>query len=187
MEKQLTALVVLKSLQKDAQKPIKAITDLEISTNEDFTLAGMHLKQVKQIAKLAKDKEEVFTIPLKKLLADVTNLFKPFRDEVKQIEESTKAKMLEFTNQQEQAKKQLEQDFSDGKIKKVDTLLKKSAALEVSSAFSQTRKIWTAIEVDGTKTPREYMEPNLAAIKEALKAGKKVNGWKWEQVNSIAV
>jgi hypothetical protein len=181
------ALIVLKALEKESKSPIKQLSDLKITTQQDYELAGELLKGLKQLAANAEAREKVFTVPLAKLIEDVRSLFRPFRSSVTQVEADTKTKMLAFVKEQQAAEQKLLADFQAGKIKKVSTLVTKQKELAVSSSFSQVRKVWTAVEVDARKTPREYLVPDVAAIKAALKEGKQVAGWKFEQVESIAV
>lgn len=181
------ALIVLKALQKESLSPSKRLSSLEIKTQEDFELAGVLLKQLKGYGKQALEREEQFTTPMKKLLTDMKNLFNPFRDSVALIELDTKDKMLAFVERNKQAQLKLEKQFASGEIKKVSTLVSKQTALEITSTSAQVRKVWTAIEVDARKTPREYLIPDTAAIKAALKDGKTVAGWEWKQIESIAV
>lgn len=187
MNNQTDTMVILKSLEKEAKSPMKKISSLEITTQDDFDLAGKLLKSVKVVAKQAKEREDEFIVPLNKLIKDVRTLFKPFRDSVDQLEADTKLKMSVFLESQKAKALQLQQDFEDGKIKRVSTVVAKKHALEVSSNYSQIRKVWTAIEVDASKTPKEFMIPDVAKIKEALKSGRSVPGWKWEQVDNIAI
>jgi len=185
--RQLQVSIVVENLKKQAAPNIKKVNTLEIKTNSDFELAGKLVKELKGYAKLALIEEEKFTVPLKKLLADSKSLFKPFRDSVDEIESDIKAKMLAYTSAQSKAKSKLEEKFASGEIKKVSTLVSKTSALDIVSNNSQVRKVWTAIEVDAKLTPREFLVPDLPAIKEALKAGGSVAGWKWEQVETIAI
>lgn len=186
-DSQISAAIVALTLEKSAKKPMQQVSDLLVKTQDDYKTAGALLKKVKEYGALAKEKEETFTIPLNKMLADIKELFKPFRDSVKKLDSDTKEKMLGFIEANRKKVEVLEAKFDSGEIKKVSTFIEKSAALEVNSTFSQLRKVWTMIEVDSTLTPKAYLCPDLALIKEALKAGKSVAGWKWEQVNSIAV
>lgn len=180
-------LVIMKSLEKQAKPSIAKVSDLTIKSQSDFELAGKLLGEVKELAKQAKAKEETFTVPLNKLLKDTRELFKPFRDLVNKVEIDTKGKMLEFIESNKKEALKLEQQFADGKIKKVSTVVEKINALDTTSQFSQLRKVWTAFEVDGSQTPREFLVPDTQAIREALKAGRKVKGWEWKQVEQIAI
>lgn len=183
-EKQTDALIIMKALEKEASPNIKRISNLTISSQDDYATAATLLKMVKNLAAQAKDKEDSLTSPLKNVIADIKTLFVPFRNTVAALEIDTKAKMLAFVISSQKKIAVLESKFESGEIKKVGTLIAKTNALEISS---NVRKIWTAIEVDGTQTPREYMVPDVTAIREALKTGKKVKGWEWKQVESIAI
>ncbi len=186
-QKNNDAAIVMAALEKESAPTIKKVSNLVIESNEDFELAGQLMKLLKQKATQAREREESLTNPLKSVLADIRTLFKPFRDNIDILEFDTKRKMLAFSTQQSAQAKKLEADFASGKIKKVSTLLSKQNELEVSSAFSGVRKTWTAVCVDADKTPRAYMVPDEVAIKAALKAGKKVAGWEWKQIESIAI
>ncbi len=183
----VSASVILSALRKEAKRPTDKISSLTIKSNEDLDTAAVLLKELKSYAKQADDKEKSLTEPLTKVVKDIRALFKPFKDSIEQIEADTKLKMSVYLEQNKAALKKLDADFDSGKIKKVSTLVTKQAVMHISSSSMQVRKTWTAIEVDAKKTPREYLVPDLPSIKEALKAGKKVAGWKWEQVDTIAV
>ncbi len=181
------ALIVLKALEKDSKKAIKQLSDLVINDQASFDLAGETLKGLKTLGADAEAKEKSLTDPLTKVIADVRSLFKPFRSQVALVEADVKQKMLSYLTANKAKEQKLLADFDAGKIKKVSTVIAKQKTLEVSNGAAQVRKVWTAIAVNETLTPREFLIPDKVAIKEALKAGKKVAGWKWEQVDSIAV
>jgi RNAse (barnase) inhibitor barstar len=183
----VSAAIVLKAIEDEAKPLLKKLGKVVITDNKDFENASVITKQLKGLMKLADDKEKSLTDPLIQVVKDIRLLFKPFKDEVKLMEEGVKQNMLAFVAKQKQLEAKVESDLASGKIKKVSTAVAKQAALQVSSSSSQVRKVWQAVEVDASKTPREYLIPDEAAIKAALKDGKKVNGWKWEQVESIAI
>jgi Flp pilus assembly protein CpaB len=95
--------------------------------------------------------------------------------------------MLAYLTANKAKEQKLIADFEAGKIKKINTVISKQKTLEVTNGAAQVRKVWTAIPVNEKLTPREFLIPDTSAIKEALKSGKAVAGWKWEQVDSIAV
>lgn len=180
----IDAAVIMATLEREAAPSIKRVTALVVSDQGSYKLAGELMKGVKDIAKVAKEREEQFTVPLKKLLADVTTLFKPFRDNVKMVEQDVKGKMLVWIEQSKKETLKLAEKFESGEIKKVSTLVSKRAALSIDS---NVRKTWQAVPVKESLTPREYLVPDIDAIKAALKSGKKVAGWEWRQVESIVI
>jgi hypothetical protein len=181
----IDAAIVLKALEKDAAPLLKKLKGFEIASQDDYAKAVQLTKELKGLAKVAKSKQDEFVVPLNELIKKAKALFKPFTDMVEATELNIKVEMQSYLTTQAEKQKQLEQDVQSGKIKKVSTYVRKVEELEVKN--SGVRKIWQAIEIDASKTPREYMVPDTTAIREALKAGKKVNGWEWKQVDSIAL
>lgn len=186
MKEKIDALVILKSLEAEAKKPLKKISDLTIKSQADFDLAGELLKELKTLAKQADQKEKSFTSPLLAVVTDIRDFFRPFKELIKQIEADTKPKMLNFIQQQKSRQEKLKDKFEAGELS-ISTYVGKSNALEVTNGAAQARKVWTAIPVNPELTPREFLVPDETAIKEAFKSGRKVKGWKWEQVESIAI
>ena len=186
IDQKVDAAIVLRSLEVEAQplfKKLKAITSIE--SQDDYDRALTLTKNLKELARLAKEKEQSFTIPLNDLIKKARDLFRPFTTMVEATESSTKLLMLEYVKQQQDALKELEEDFSSGKIKRVSTFANKAA--EFSAKKSGNRKVWKAICDDPSKTPKKFLVPDVAAITEALKNGEKVNGWVWQQVDQIAI
>ena len=180
------AAIVLRSLEEDAQplfKKLNAITS--ITKQEDYDRAMVLTKNLKELGRLAKEKEQSFTIPLNDLIKKSRELFRPFTSMVETTEANTKQIMLEFVTAQQNKLKAIEQDFSSGKIKRVSTFANKAA--EFSAKKSGSRKVWKAICDDPSKTPKKFLIPDVPAITEALKNGEKVNGWIWQQVDQIAI
>lgn len=185
------ASIVMKSLEKQAAPAIKQISNLQIKSKEDYAAAATIMKSIKVIAKLAEEKENELIAPSKRIITDakltITNVqtfFKPFRDQVALLDKDTKDKMLGWKVKADEAIKELGAKFEDGDIKKVSTFVSKTSALTIDS---NVRKTWTAVEVNVNITPRGYMVPDMQLIKEALKAGRKVSGWEWRQVDSISI
>lgn len=180
------AAIVLKSLESEAAplfKKLKAIE--EINNQNDYDRALTLTKHLKELGKLAKEKELSLTTPLTEVVSKIRAMFKPFTTMVSQTEESIKLMMVEHVKRQEAALKRLEADFADGKIKRVSTFADKAAALTAKK--SGARKYWKAVCENPGKTPKKYLVPDVAAITDDLKAGKKVAGWKLEQVDQIAI
>lgn len=187
MTKTTSVQIVLASLSKKAKPLQNKLSDLEVKSQSDYDLAGNLMKQLKTLAKESEAEKKKMTDPINQTLKAVREHFKPFEDVVAELEVNTKAKMLAFVEKQEAEQKKLEEKFEQGKIKKVSTLVAKQDELHVSSQHSSIRKV-KVVEVENeSKIPREYLVPDMAAIKEALLAGKKVNGCKLVDKNNIAI
>lgn len=184
IKERVSTEVVVKSLEKSAAPLIRKLADFKIKSNDDYSKAMELTKDLKNIAKEANDQLKSIIDPLKQATDAARNIFRPFQTKVTNIEQTVKIAMLEWQQSLMTKKAQLADKFESGEIKKASTFLKKEAELEVTEGV---RKVWTAIPVNVKKTPREYLVPDEAKIKEALKAGKKVEGWEWKQVPQIAI
>lgn len=184
------ALVLISVLKQQSKGAEKQISNLVVKTQTDYENAIVLLKTLKEYDKRAEEKELSLTDPItetlriqKKLRSDISELFAPFRNNITQITEDTKQKLLVYIEANKVQAAKLESDFEAGKIKKVATLVGKTAALVTSG----NRKVWSAVCINEQQTPRQYLIPDLVAIKAALKEGKQVTGWKWEQIDQITI
>lgn len=176
--------VVVSALEAKAKPLIAKLNRLEIKSKEDFELAALKMKELKILAKAGQDELREFLDPIKALEKKARSFFEPFQSKVSDLEITIKDAMKAYLETQAKAKAKLEQDFESGKIARPSTYLRKAGALEVEG---NVRNTWAVVVVDETKTPREYLTPDIARIKEALKAGEKVAGWKLEQQQTIAI
>ena len=53
--------------------------------------------------------------------------------------------------------------------------------------LTTVNKVDAAVVLKAVEQERAFLVPNEVAIREELKAGKKVEGWDWVQVDSIAI
>ena len=181
-------MVIADSIKKKASPLIRQAEDISITTKDEYEQAGKLVSQLKEYSKEAERQEKTLTEPAKSIIKSAMDIFRPFRTRVAEIEGMVKIRMIEYRARQENESRKLEQKFADGTIKKVSTLVaKQNELLDTSSEFAQVRKIWTLTITDAKKIPAKYLVPDEVAIKNALRAGEKIPGTRWEQVNSIAI
>lgn len=177
--------VVLKSLEKQSLPLIRKLDGLaKIKTNEDYTRAIEVTKELKALGKLADAQLKTITDPLKQASDAARAIFKPFLTKLVDVEANIKAALLEYQEGLDKKKLKLNESFESGDIKKASTYVKKSAELENDS---NVRRVYQLIMLDESKTPRAFLTPDLDKIKAAFKEGKKVAGWSYEQVKTIAI
>lgn len=176
--------IVLKSIEKKAAPLLRKLTDFKIKTSEDKEKAIVLVKELKELGKEADRQLRTVTDPLKEATKAANEIFKPFFRDLMDVETRIKAELLDYQLGLDKKKIALNVAFEDKSIKKASTYLKKSAELEDDS---NVRNVWQAIAVNEKLTPREYLVADEGKIKEALKAGKKVAGWKWEQVKTVVI
>lgn len=183
-DKHVKATVVLAALQKESKPLIAKLNRLEVKTKDDYEKAVVVMKDLKMLAKIGTAKMKEILDPLKTIERNVRELFEPFQRTVSDWEVHVKSEMAQFIARSQAAQKTLEANFDSGKIARPETYLRKSEALDVDTGI---RNVWKAVPGDVAKTPREYLIPDEAKIKDALKAGKKVAGWSWEQVKQPTI
>jgi hypothetical protein len=187
MSKQTGVQIVMQSLIKKAKPLQNKLSDLEVVTQNDYDNAGALMKTLKQLAKEAEVEEKKITTPLNETLKAVRDHFRPFKDSVAELEQSTKSKMISFVAKQELKQKKLERQFESGAIKKVSTLVAKQEELNIASSSSKIRKVKVLVVKNSKLIPREYLVPDEAKIKAALLEGIAVAGCVIEEQNNIAI
>lgn len=179
----ISAEVVAKSLEKQALPIIRKLSEFKLRTADDRDKAIELTKDLKGIAKEAERQLGTIINPIKQSIDAARAIFKPFQDQVKNLDAEIKQRILDFDQKQSDKKVALEERYEKGKVSTA-SFLKKTSELEADNGM---RMVWQAIPVNVDATPREYLVPDETKIKQALKEGKKVKGWKWEQVKTIAI
>lgn len=181
------AAVILTALQAQAKPLFKQLSSVKISDNTTLELKASRVAALKQLYKLAETKESSLVDPLKQVIKDIQALFKPFKDLIDQAEADTKKEMVDYDADVERKKEKIKTNLAEGKIKKVSTAVSNIAAIEVHTSSASFVNRWTVEEVNAKLTPLEYLTPDLAKIKQALKEGKQVKGWKYVQKKSVSI
>lgn len=183
----VSTAVVVASLEKQAVPIFRRVLNLSIKTKEDFEQAAESIKFLKMLAAEAERQEKEIIGPLKDVIKKTQALFKPFQTRVAETEWTTKLAMSVFLEGQKKLAAKLEEDFSNGKIKKVSTVVAKQNELRVENGTAQVRKVWALFIDDVNEIPRKFLTPDETAIREAFKNGEVVTGCRWEQVEKIAI
>lgn len=177
----------LVTLSKQATPYMTKAANLHIRSQEDYQSLAATLAKIKDIRKIAVEEKEKFTKPLNELLRTTNAHFKPFLDKIDALEATKKNEMVKYLNAQEAKTAKLQERFDSGEIKKVSTLLGKQAELHTTSEDASVRHVKVVEVTDEKKIPREYLVPNLVAIKNALLQGVTVPGAKIVEQKSIAI
>lgn len=185
--KAASAAMVMASIELDAKPLIEKLSGYVVKTQENFDLVAQTVKVLELLGDRAELEEKTITDPLNIALKATRAHFKPFKDLVASLKLAAKSTMLLFLASQQKKKEALNAKLEDGTIKKISTLVRKQAELEVSSGAAQIRKVWALIIVDVKKIPREYMIPDETAIRSTLRDGGTVAGCEWKQQDSIAI
>lgn len=194
-KKQVSTQVVIKSLKQKAASKFKTLAKIStIKSNSDYELVSATISTLSAIGKEAEAQLGTIIDPLqesikltKKSIENSKVVFQPFLGSVEEAKENARTIMLAYQDVLEEKKAKVLTKFAKGGIKNAAKALELTSALTVVGTGTKVPKRWTAIAIDVSKTPKEYLVPDESAIKEALKSGKKVNGWVWKQVKGISI
>jgi len=179
--------VVLASLQTKAKPLFNQLAKSKVRDLSSYDATAFRVKQLKELSKLGKKELDDIVVPLQGVIKKAQLLFRPFFAQVAEAEFKAKEEMLLFQNKVKEKEVKLIEDFKSGKIKTVDTMLRKQGDLKVVSENSSTRTIRVLEIVNLNSIPSKYMIPDTAAITRDLKEGKKVSGCKLVNQTSIAI
>jgi hypothetical protein len=178
---------VVEGLRKKAS-PLLRKASMDVVEKSDYDKLGEVVSQLKEYRKEADVQEKSLTEPANQIIKNAKAIFKPFKDGVDEAERLAKQKMLAFLEAQEAAAKRIQEKFERGDIKKISTVVAKTnELLDTQSESVSVRKIQVLKIVDVNKIPREFLVPNEALIKQALKEGRKVAGCELEYQKSLAI
>lgn len=182
-KKDVSAQVVLASIEKKAAPLIKKLNALDIEDQTDYERAGKYLKTVKVYMKEAEAKRRSITDKLNAVVKEVNDLFRPFKNKMQKLEDAVKERMLEWHEEVEDNKQELIEAYEEDAP--ISSQLR-SAPVDNSSRYSSTKYLDEYI-YNVKEIPAKYLLPNVAAIKAAIKAGKKVPGVTIKKKPVIAV
>jgi signal transduction protein with GAF and PtsI domain len=181
-------MVVLTKLRKKAAPLLKQLEKItSIKTLEDFDRAAVQTKLLKDIGKEVKEEKERVLSSIKTLEADIRGLFAPTEEDIESAERDIKELMDKYLEKKDSEKKRIEQDFKEGKITSIAVFNKKIANTETKSSAASVSNVNEVKIVDKSKIPLQYLEPNMTAIKAALKGGEDVPGVKLSKKRSIRI
>lgn len=197
MKKTKTTTDALTVVKKDVSRVVAHAEQFIIDSKEALTLATEELSTVKTAQKRIKEEEDKQLKPALATVEAIRALWRPLKEQAAAAEVIYKNKMTKFID--EDAAKQREQEaklkkqFEEGKIKKEGTLARKMSLLDApvkslsteSGASIKTRQI-DEYHYDVNLIPREYLLPNEALIKAAVKSGKQIPGVTITKKTSIA-
>lgn len=140
------------TIKPEISKGIKELTEYaekaEIVSGNDAEKAGMQLYAISELKKAVEDQRTEITKPLNLSLKSINAFFKKFSTPLEEIDEKIRAKVIEFGKTTEET--------AFGVIH-----FRKNLLIEV---------------IDKGKVPEEYLIPDMAKIKEAIREGKDIPG-----------
>ena len=165
---------------------VAELIDLKITGKPSLDLSAEGLKAISKVSKIIKAEKDSWIAPLKEQIERHKERYLPFEQKISEIETHIKEEQTSYLTklrkQEAEAKAKADAEIADKMSKGEDItedLEKAGKKLEKIEAKSDIIKTWTytgARIIDKSKLPLQFLEPNMTAILEALKAGVKVEG-----------
>lgn len=173
MNQEITVLPVEEVTEIKTQITIvqEAANNLVVSSQMEADMATELLHNVKQIEKLIEERKTQITRPLMASLASIRGLFAPLETAHKMATKTIKEKILAYTIL-EQERIQIEQEKIVKKVSsgymRADTAANKLENIGKDSPRTNVRTLKKVRIVDETAIPREWLEPSMTRITQAV-------------------
>lgn len=151
---------------------------LVIASDEDMSKGSDLLNTVKQVETMIVDRKKEITQPLMQALKSARDLFKPFEVGHSEAKKTIKAKMLDYSIAEEERitkeKDRVTKRVEKGTMRPDTAVAKLEEAGEVKKSFDGTQsmtsiRVITKVRViDESLIPREFLEPSMKKITEAV-------------------
>lgn len=198
----LTTNEIVAKAEENVLKARQMVDSFIIKTKEDYTKAIDIGTRIKELRKEIEGRREEITKPLNEALKSVRSLFKPLEDGLEMAENALKSRMLAFREIERQQEEEALKIVAQEEAKQKELLAKgEVSAMEATKAVigakigafeakvdktiktekgsKSTEKFITTYEItDKSLIPLVFLEPNMAAIKQAFKEGQPVPGVK---------
>lgn len=169
---------------------------VKIESQEEYTTAIDIVSRLKTIGSTIKQKKESVTKPLNEALRNVRNLFAPLEEQYTKAESIIKGKLLDYKRQKdaeaaaEEAK--IAAKVESGKMrletgeKKLEQIERVENTTRGKVGEVSVRKIKKVRITNESLIPREYLEPNMVAIRRDALGGKQIAGVEVYEEESLA-
>lgn len=183
------------ALETDAAQTSTYLATYEIVTDEDFKAAAEMCAEVITQAKTIDTQRRTFVDPLNKVVKSLNAFFKKPLVHLDACEALLKKKLAAFANQQAKERDKLLKEAGaqaqEGDMDQAEALIEKAESRtppEVAGVSMRTT--WEGKVTDEKLIPREYLTPDLKALKAITKAkgrDPEIPGWKATPKSSPAI
>jgi len=186
-------LVVLKKQVSNLENQANSIV---IGSKDDYTKAIDIVAKLKDAGSTIKNKKESITKPLNEALRNARSLFAPIEDQYECAEKIIKGKLLEYKRKIDEEAR-IEENKIAAKLEKgtikTETAERKIEAIDRIDSTTrgkvgeiQVRKIKKVRVIDESAIPRNYLVPDMVAIRRDALGGTMIPGVEVYEEESIA-
>lgn len=167
---------------------------LTITNDEDYQAAMEEGKRIKDILTKIEAREKEITKPMNDALKSVRALFKPLTGQVELSLLTVKGKMVDYYNAKARAAAEEQRRIEADRRLKAETVATRVAGIDTAdktvksmTASVTMREDKTWVVVDVSLIPREFLIPDMQAIKASFKNGVPVAGVKEEIIKTPVI
>lgn len=175
----------------------KLVHETNVSNDEELAKVSDIIKGIKVFAKRVQEEMDATILPAKEIITHTKEKYDPYLKTCVNAEQALKAKAGLYMENKEKIRlaqeKKIQDDLESGKIKKVDTAVKKLEALpdQVKSVKTEVsglsmKKIKDIEITDRNLIPDEYWVVDEQKVKKVALAGIEIPGVKVIEKSSIA-
>lgn len=175
----------------------KLVHETSVQNDADLAKISDVIKGIKTFTKKVQEEMDKFIDPAKQIIAETKAKYDPYLKTCLNAEQALKAKAAIYMEQKEKeriaAEKKINDDLESGKIKKVETAVKKLEKLPEQQTSMKTensglsmKKIKDIEIVDFNLVPKEYWTLDIVKVKKVALAGIEIPGVKVIEKTSIA-
>lgn len=179
---QSTAIVEVK---KETVKIVEVANSVAIANDEDANKTSVLIQSIAKMKKSLNSQRLFFTKPLNDQMKKINELFKQMSSPLVEADEIVRVKVLAYRKEQQKIADEQERLLEIARKKrqaKIDKIAEEKGVeapkLEVTKVEASapmqgatTRKSWTYKVVDQAKIPREYLQIDVVAVREAIRNG----------------
>lgn len=186
----------LLAIKKEATTLSGTVEDFEVKSVEDVEAATTILSNIAKAQDLIKSEKKRVTEKLKELINIENERWKASEDLLAAASAKLRGQVMDFRLTQQTAAVVAEAKvftaMKSGKIKNETTAMKKIEAINAnligkSVGSGSFKAVYKLKIVNENLIPRNYLVPNEALIKQALKDGVEVPGCEWVKEETLAI
>ena len=177
---------------KDAEKSLTLIKRATVRTEKELRVVTMWCAEIKDRRAIIDAKCKQFTDPLKAVIRDIEVFFGPALESLNEAERLVKRLIADYASDLAERR-----DLLLGKVINLkDRRAKEKAIAEAGTCEMpklpglSLRQSWDGEVIDAAKIPREYLIPDLKALKAATRAAggdPRISGWRARASTTVAV
>jgi len=212
-EKQMSTLLIpeetVKEITSQSEQVLNVAQSIEIVDDNSLKQATDLVSWIAKVKKSIEEKRQFFVKPLNDQVKRINDMFKNYIKPLEQADTTVRGKILSYRQEQERKRREEEErlrklaEEEQKRLEKqaakkgieapppqivVPTIQAAPKTIKSDLGATQVRTVWDFEIEDETKIPREFLQPNITAIRAAVKAGvRNIPGVRIFQKEELAV